>query len=91
MDWKIFFVVFTKLMPRKNFFLYCQNFGVDGSFKTLKNLTLLKPIHCDTPLGFADHLQSARERPNCRETPQSERFREIAGDLGPWAAAQGGA
>ena len=30
-DWKIFFVIFTKLIPRKNF-LYCKNFGVDGTF-----------------------------------------------------------
>ena len=28
--WNIFFVIFTKLIPRKNFFLYCKNFGVDG-------------------------------------------------------------
>ena len=32
MDWKIFLVIFTKLIPRKNFFLYCKNFGVDGTF-----------------------------------------------------------
>ena len=31
MGWKIFFVIFTKLIPRKNFFLYCKNFGVDGT------------------------------------------------------------
>ena len=31
-DWKIFFVIFTKLIPRENFFLYCKNFGVDGSW-----------------------------------------------------------
>ena len=30
-DWKIFFVSFTKLIPRKNFFLYCKHFGVDGT------------------------------------------------------------
>ena len=27
--WKIFFVIFTKLIPRK-IFLYCKHFGVDG-------------------------------------------------------------
>ena len=31
-DWKIFFVIFTKLIPRNNFFLYCKHFGVDGRF-----------------------------------------------------------
>ena len=27
--WKIFFVIFMKLIPRR-IFLYCKNFGVDG-------------------------------------------------------------
>ena len=28
--WKIVFVGFAKLIPRRIFFLYCKNFGVDG-------------------------------------------------------------
>ena len=28
--WKIFFVIFTKLIPRRNLFVFCNNFGVDG-------------------------------------------------------------
>ena len=28
--WKFVFVIFTKLIPRRNFFLYCEHFGVDG-------------------------------------------------------------
>ena len=28
---KIFFVIFTKAIPRRIFFLYCKKFGVDGS------------------------------------------------------------
>ena len=28
--WKLFFVIFTKLIPRRIFFLYCKNVGVDG-------------------------------------------------------------
>ena len=28
--WKIFFVIFTKLIPRR-IFLYCKKFGVDGN------------------------------------------------------------
>ena len=29
--WKMLFVILTKLIPRKNFFLYCKTFGVDGT------------------------------------------------------------
>ena len=28
--WKIFFVIYTNLIPRRIFFLYCKHFGVDG-------------------------------------------------------------
>ena len=32
--WKICFAIFTKLIPRGIFFLYCENVGVDGNLKT---------------------------------------------------------
>ena len=33
--WKICLVIFTKLIPRRNFLLYCKIFGVDGMFVTV--------------------------------------------------------
>ena len=35
--WKIFFVIFTKLIPRRMFFFVLQKvFGVDGNSPTIK-------------------------------------------------------
>ena len=34
--WKIFFVICTKLIPRRKLFLYCKTFGVDGTSKKPK-------------------------------------------------------
>ena len=36
--WIFVFVIFTKLIPRRKFFLYCANFGVDGTSGSQRRL-----------------------------------------------------
>ena len=44
-DWKIFFVISTKLIPRKIFFVYCKHFGVDGNSQELRVVTVITAKH----------------------------------------------
>ena len=58
-DWKIFFVIFTKLIPRKNFCLYCKNFDVDGMPRSWEDCRLVTAAHP------TERMNACNTRPTC--------------------------